>query len=207
MAEPRLARLEADFGDRVALSYHFGSSFGHVRRKLGNSGKSDREYGAMVCEILERHQLAVHPEVFLREVPTSSIPAHLYLRAVKILEEDGRLGIDERPSPFERLMRAIRLAFFRDLRDVSKRGVLDDLAESLAIPSAEVGRVIDDGRAFAELAHDSELGRHHHVRVTPSLVLDEGRRHLDGNVDYTVMEASVSEMLSSGQATCRSKRS
>ena len=121
----------------------------------------------MVREVLERHDdVEVHPHVFRREIPTSSLPAHLHLRAVKLLEDAGMVE----GGGFERLMWALQLAFFRDLRDISKRQVLDDIAEGLDIPSALVAEVIDDGRAFAELARDAALQRKHDVRMTPSLV-------------------------------------
>ena len=60
--------------------------------------------------------------------------------------------------------------------------------------------MIDDGSAFAELAHDAELQRKHGVSVTPSLVIDEGRQLLIGNVGYRVIEANVRELLSNRAA-------
>jgi predicted DsbA family dithiol-disulfide isomerase len=98
------------------------------------------------------------------------------------------------------MMWEVRLAFFRDLMDVSKRQVLDEIAERLGIPTAEVARVIDDRRAFAELSHDAELKRKHNVPVTPSLVFNEGRQLLNGNVGYRVIEANMRELLSNRSA-------
>jgi len=51
-------------------------------------------------------------------VPTSCIPCHLFLSAVKLLEERGELA--EAPV-FRKLTWAMREAFFRDLVDVSRR--------------------------------------------------------------------------------------
>ena len=99
------------------------------------------------------------------------------------------LAVEDGHSPFEQSIGAIQLAFFRQARDVSRRQVLDEIAEALEIPTGEVSRVIDDGRAFAELAHDTELQREHRVSVTPSLVLDDGRQLLTGNVAYPAIEA------------------
>lgn len=56
--------------------------------------------------------------------------------------------------------------------------------------------MIDDGRAFAELAYDTALQRTHNVPVTPSLVLNEGRQLLNGNVGYRVIEANIRELVS-----------
>lgn len=201
LADARLEQLKADFGDQVQLSYHFISVYGDVRRRLDKSGKSDSAYGAMVRDIIEQYDhVQVHPDVFRKGIPSSSVPAHLYLRAVKLLEDEGVLQLSEGQSPFERLMWEVRLAFFRDLKDVSSRHVLDELAGRLDIPSAEVSRVIDDGRAYAELAHDTELQRQHNVPVTPALVLNEGRQLLNGNVGYRVIEANIRELLSNSRA-------
>jgi predicted DsbA family dithiol-disulfide isomerase len=138
--------------------------------------------------------------VFQRQLPTSSLPAHLYLRAVKLLEDEGVLGGADGPSLFEGMMRELRLAFFRDLRDISKREVLDDIAAQLGIPGAPVARAIDDGRAFAELAYDAELQEQHKVAVTPALVLNDGRQLLNGNIGYRVIEANIRELVSNRAA-------
>jgi predicted DsbA family dithiol-disulfide isomerase len=197
VADARLEQLKADFGDQIQISYHFMSVYGDVRRRIDSRWTSDSAYNTMVREHLARYDhVEVHPEVFQRERPSSSVPAHLYLRAVKLLEDEGVLEAIDGPSPFERLMWEMRLAFFRDLKDISKREVLDEIAERLEIPIARVARVIDDGRAFAELAHDAELQRKHSVPVTPSLVLNEGRQLLNGNIGYRAIAANIRELLS-----------
>jgi len=191
LADGALTQLAAEFGHQVRLSHHFISVYGDVRRRIDKSGKSTQAYGAMVRDAIARHDhVEVHADVFHKQVPASSVPAHLYLRAVKLLEDGGVLEVGDGPSPFERLMWEFRVAFFRDLRDISRRQVLDDIAERLAIPSRLVARVIDDGHAFAELAHDTELQRRHDVRVTPSLVLDDGCQRLTG-VSYREIAATL----------------
>ena len=56
-------------------------------------------------------------------------------------------------------------------------------------------RLLESGRAHAELDHDARLQRDYAVQVSPSLVLNEGRQHLNGNVGYRVIEANVRELL------------
>lgn len=201
IADARLEQLKADFGDQIQLSYHFMSVYGDVQRRIDSRGMSLDAYGAMVRDALGRYDhVAVHPELFHTQLPTSSTPAHLYLRAVKLLEDQGVLEVGDGPSPFERLMWELRLAFFRDGKDISKRQVLDDIAEQLSIPGTRVARVIDDGHAFAELAHDAKLQHEHNVSVTPSLVFNQGRQLLNGNVGYRAIEASIRELLSNRAA-------
>jgi predicted DsbA family dithiol-disulfide isomerase len=195
--DARFEQLKTDFGDKVRLTYHFISVYGDVRRRLDKSGKSDGEYGAMVRDIADRFpHVEVHPDIFRKSIPTSSMPAHLYLRAVKLLQDEGVITSEEGLSPFERMMWEVRVGFFRDMSDVSSRDVLDEIADRIGIPVMEVKRVIDNGRAYAELAHDVELQRKYSVQVTPSLVLNEGRQHLNGNVGYRVIEANIRELLS-----------
>jgi hypothetical protein len=171
-----------------------------VRRRIENSGKSSGEYGSAVRDIVERFDhVPVHPDIFRKRVPTSSVPSHLYLRAVELLQRDGVIAIPEEGegrSPFHEMMWAVREAFFCDLVDISKRSELDAIAERFEIPTDEVARVIDDGRAFAELTHDALLQRDFKVPVSPALVLDEGRQMLNGNVGYRVIEANIRELLS-----------
>jgi predicted DsbA family dithiol-disulfide isomerase len=201
-ADARFEQLKADFGDQVHLTYHFHATFGDVRRKIDHSGKSDSEYGAMVRDVADRFDhVTVHPDIFRKNIPSSSIPSHLYLRAVKLLEDEGAIERgDDAQSPFERMMWELRLAFFRDLVDVSQRKVLDEIADRLGIPTGEVARAIDDGRAFADLNHDAKLTRSFNVQMTPALVLNEGRQVLNGNVGYRVIEANIRELLSNHPA-------
>ena len=55
--------------------------------------------------------------------------------------------------------------------------------------------VIHDGRAHAALQQDRRLADELAVRMSPSLVFNEGRQRLYGNVGYRVIEANVRELL------------
>ena len=118
------------------------------------------------------------------------MPAHLYLRAVKLLEDEGVIEATFVPMIWE-----VRVAFFRDLVDISKREHLNAIAERNGVPIGDVTRLLESGRAHAEYDHDARLQRDYDVRVSPSLVLNEGRQQLNGNVGYRVIEANVHELL------------
>jgi len=196
VADARFKQVRTDFAGKVDMSYHFISVYGDVRRRLDRSGKSDAEYGANVRDIGDRFDhVQIHPDIFRKSVPSSSMPSHLYLRAVKLMEDTGRLEAGDGESPFLRMMWEVRQAFFRDLVDISKREQLDMIAERLGIPVDDVHEEISSGRAYAELSHDAELQREHKVPVSPSLVLNEGRQLLNGNVGYRVIEANIRELL------------
>ena len=188
----RFEELKTTFGDEIAMSYHFIPVYGDVKRRIARSSMTPAEYGSMVRRIGGQFEHVEFAEgVFDEVLPASSTAAHLYLCAVRLLQDQGEVE----PGAFERLLWRTRTAFFKDKIDVSRRANLDTLAEQSGIPIAEVHAGIEDGRAFAELSRDLELQRQYDVRVTPSLVMNEGRQHLNGNVGYRVLEANVRELL------------
>jgi predicted DsbA family dithiol-disulfide isomerase len=190
-ANARFEQLHADFGEQVRLTQHFISIYGDVPRRFERGGQSGAEYGQNILDIAKRFDhIEVHPDVFRVDYPVSSMPAHLYLRAVKLLESEGAI----KPT-FVPMIWDVRVAFFRDLVDISKRENLDAIAERHGIPIGEVTRLLESGRAHAELDHDARLQRDYDVQVSPSIVLNEGRQHLNGNVGYRVIEANVHELL------------
>jgi predicted DsbA family dithiol-disulfide isomerase len=190
-ANARFEQLHADFGEEVCLTQHFISVYGDVRRRFERMGKSGEEYGKDVLDIAKRFDhIKVHPEVFHGSYPVSSIPAHLYLRAVKLLEDEGVIE-----AAFVPMIWDVRVAFFRDLVDISKREHLDAIAEQHGVPIGDVTRLLESGRAHAEFDNDVRLQRDFNVQVSPSLVLNDGRQHLNGNVGYRLIEANVRELL------------
>ena len=197
VGDARFEQLKRDFGERIRIDYHFVSVFGDVATRIQKTGKSAADYGAMVLRAAQAFDhVPVHPEIFAKDTPSSCVPAHLYLRAVKLIEDEAESMTADAPSAFETLMWALREAFFRDARDISARAVLDDIADAHGVDTTEVARVIDSGRAFAALHHDAQLQREHAVTVTPTLVFNQGRQRLNGNVGYRVIEANISELLS-----------
>jgi predicted DsbA family dithiol-disulfide isomerase len=193
VGDVRFQKIREDFGADVTIAHHFINIYGDVRRRIQASKKSSSEYGATAREIADRFpHVPVHPDIFRKNVPTSCIPCHVFLSAVRLLED--RKALPNGPA-FDRLTWAMREAFFKDLVDVSRRGEQLALAERLSLPVDAIVAVIDSGEAFAELAHDMQLARDLHVPVSPALVLNEGRQLLNGNVGYRVIEANIRELL------------
>ena len=54
---------------------------------------------------------------------------------------------------------------------------------------------IDSGDAYAQLSKDLELVKEHNITVSPTLILNEGRQRLNGNVGYRAIEANIRELL------------
>jgi predicted DsbA family dithiol-disulfide isomerase len=73
------------------------------------------------------------------------------------------------------------------------------------VPLRRVEALVESGAAHAALAADLELARDNQVRASPTLLFNEGRQRLTGNVGYRVIEANVRELLQSpagGQSWC-----
>lgn len=211
-AQIRLDELKRRFGEQIRLSYHFIPVFGCTEQRVAEGWRDQGGYGAFgehvrsVCS--QFPHVPVNDRVWQGDVPASSSSSHLFLKAVQLLEQRGLVS----PAPqarfdgrscFEELTWRLRLAFFRDARNVSDLDCLLELAEQLSLPLAEIRSLIDRGEAMAALCRDIELRDEFKVEGSPSYVLNEGRQKLYGNVGYKVIAANVEELLDrpEGQAS------
>lgn len=189
----RLVELEQAFAAEIAVDCHFIDVFGDARGKLAASW-ADRggleAYGAHVRGVVERFDhVTLHPDVWTRCQPTSSMGCHILLAAVKLLD----------PSLFRATAWALREAFFTDGLDISQRRHQLEVAERVGLPSHELEAILGSGRAHAELSRGQRSARRHGVEVSPTFVFDDGRERLQGNVGYRVLEANVRELLHGGE--------
>jgi predicted DsbA family dithiol-disulfide isomerase len=199
----RIDELRSDLGDQVSVDVRFCSVFGDARSKI-ERGWSNRGgfsgYGAHVRDICDRFEnVEAHPDVWRKVQPASSLSCHLFLCAVRHLENEGRLDGAEKPC-FLRVCAALREAFFLQLKDISHRAVQLEVAEHLGVPRADLEACLADGSAHAELAADYDLARDYHVKVSPTLILNEDRQRLNGNVSFRVIDANVRELLAQKEA-------
>jgi predicted DsbA family dithiol-disulfide isomerase len=212
-AQIRLDQLKQDFGDQVQIAHRFLPLFAataeRIQREWGARG-GYAGYNEHVRQIVSTWpHVEVHPQIWLENVPASSMPAHLFLKAVQLLEQRGQLGKTpptgkEATGALEVAAWRVRLAFFKEARDVAQQVVLERIAQSLELPARQVWELIDSGEAHAALHLDFDAQVRYHIPGSPTLVLNEGRQRLYGNVGYRVIEANVSELLRdprSGEAT------
>jgi predicted DsbA family dithiol-disulfide isomerase len=197
-ADIRVAELRAHFGERVALRYRFLPVFGSTASKLG-IGWAERggfpAYAAHVRAIVGHFpHVTIHPDAWEKVRPASSSAAHLFLKAVQRHEGPGAATAG---SVSERAAWAVRLAFFRDARDVAQRSVQLELAEELGLPRQELETSLADGTAMAALFDDVEAQSAQNIVGSPTLVFNEGRQKLYGNVGYRVIAANIEELLHS----------
>jgi predicted DsbA family dithiol-disulfide isomerase len=197
IAQIRLDELQSTFQDQIAIQYHFVPVFGNAREKLEN-GWRDRgglpAYSQHVKDVTQKFShITLHPEIWTKVVPASSTACHLFLHAIQLLEQKGIIPPSERM--FEKTAWAFREAFFTKLADVGDRKVQFKIAKGLGLPVTAIRAQIDSGEAYAQLSKDFERVKEHTVTVSPTLIFNEGRQRLNGNVGYRVIEANIRELL------------
>ncbi len=194
-AERRMTELRDEFGSAIEIGYRFVSIFGVAQAKLEGRWREKggmAAYGEHVRGVVAGFDhIRVHPEVWTRVAPSSSWPAHLALCAVRLLEREGNAP----PGSSMALAWRLREAFFRDAHDISRQEVLLAAVEQQGLEPAAVAGHLASGRAHAELASDYEMARDQDIRLSPTILLNEGRQRLNGNVGYLVIAANVREVL------------
>lgn len=190
----RMEQLEATFADKISISAHFVPVFGDVRTKLASWAERGgvAGYAEHVRGICARYGLdSVHEQCWVGATPRSSLSCHIYLHAICAAEHSDALAA----GSMHAVAKAMRAAFFEQARDVSQRSEQRDIAASCELDVDAIEAHIETGEAHASLNRDIELVRAHDVRMSPTLVFNEGRQRLNGNVGYRVIEANIRELL------------
>jgi predicted DsbA family dithiol-disulfide isomerase len=199
IAQIRLDELKSTFPTRISIDLHFTPVFGDAHRKLTTRWQ-DRGgfdgYSHHVQEVAAKfNHISIHPDIWTIDIPHSSTSCHLFLRAIKLLEDKGMV-VSKRPqSLFETATLACREAFFTKLANVADRKIQLEIAKELGLPVNKIKAQIDSGEAYAELSRDFDLVKEHSVTVSPTLIFNDGRQRLNGNVGYRVIEANIRELL------------
>jgi predicted DsbA family dithiol-disulfide isomerase len=195
VSQIRIDELLERFSGQIELESRFFSVFGSTNRKI-ESQWSDRGglrgYADHVKKIVaDFGYIQVHPQVWEQNTPSSSMPSHAFLCAVRCLEEQGTVGA----GATRKTAWAVRKAFFADNVDISKKNNLLGIADQIDLPVGLLEELLDDGQAYAALSEDLDLARDQSVRASPSLIFNEGRQKLTGNVGYRIIEANVRELM------------
>lgn len=203
VAQVRVDELRRSFGDRVTIVPRFVPVFGDTPRKLGD-GWRDRggyeAYAAHAASVVRRFEhVTLGDDAWKRVRPASSHVPHAVVRALGLLVRDGIVDL-ARPSPegrppCEELSWQLRVAFFRDGRDIGRVPVALEIASEMGLPADDLRARLDDGSAWAALHADHEAVKEEGVRGSPTFVLNERRQILYGNVGYRILEANVLELL------------
>jgi len=209
--QARLDQLQRDFGDRVELHHRYISTFGDSSGKIGElwNDRNGHEGINRHLRKLSEHwdYVEIHPEIWLRNAPASSEPAHLYIKAAQRLEAGGELANAADPNGrkvADVYAWYLRCAFFARAENVADVSVLRRIAADVGLPVDALQDFVDQGHAHAALQGDRDAEQAYRVSGSPTLVFNEGRQKLYGNVGYRIIEANIRELLRNvhhGEAT------
>jgi predicted DsbA family dithiol-disulfide isomerase len=196
----KVDELKREFGADIRLDCHFITLFGNNEIRIGQ-GYADGGYQGYSRHVLELGQhfphVEIHPDIWTRNVPASSMPVHLILKAVQLLDRQGGLPNTEYEGRgvLEELAWRLRRSFFRDLQNIALQEVLHQHMQDLDIPVEPVEQAIDDGSAYAALSLDADEHRERRIEGSPTWLMNQGRQRLYGNVGYRAIAANVQELL------------
>jgi predicted DsbA family dithiol-disulfide isomerase len=194
----RLDEILRNFGGQVTIESRAVPVFSSVKRKIVEgwcTRGSLQGYAAHVQEIGGRYDhVQLHPDLWTREVPSGSLSVHAFVKAAELATATSVWTASDRPLTIELAWR-LRLALFRDLRDVGRLDVQLDVASELKLPLDDIQAQIASGAALAALAEDHELASQHGIVGSPTYLIEGGRQKLYGNVGYRVLEANIAEVL------------
>jgi predicted DsbA family dithiol-disulfide isomerase len=210
VAQARLEQVVQHFGNQVTIDTHYCSVFPDAWSKIEEVWKTRGGFAGFnkhLLEVAERFPHApVHKGLWLDVRPRTSASAHLFLKAVEVVEGESTTAVSlpylERPSM--RAAWAMRRAFFEFAKDISDWHVHRQIADDLAIDYARIEARIRSSEAMARLAADYQHSDKTHIEGSPTFVLNDGRQKLFGNVGYRVLEANIQELLrtpSTGEAS------
>ncbi|MGA7656630.1 MAG: DsbA family protein [Methylocella sp.] len=200
VSQARVDAIKEKFGDAIAVEYRFCSVFGDTVQKINSSWKDKGGYegfNAHLRQVAAKFpHVPVHPDIWLKTRPVTSASPHLFLKAAQQCGNEAAPNASRfPPNFFDRLIWAFRSAFFRDCRDISRWDVQCDIAAGLGADTGPIEERIHSGAAFAALAADYQDADKMRIEGSPSLVLNEGRQKLYGNVGFRVIEANVQGLL------------
>jgi predicted DsbA family dithiol-disulfide isomerase len=199
VAQVRLDELRSNFPREIEVRHRFVPVFGNTAQKIGK-GWAERGgyegYSSHVRQIVEDlGHVEVHPDVWTKIIPASSHGPHLFVKAAELATDATGSTEHNGRSTLEELSWRLRVALFKELRDIGRLEIQLDVARTLDLPVDEIRGKIEDGSAYAALAEDYEEATRLQVTGSPTFVLNEGRQKLYGNVGYRIIEANIQELL------------
>lgn len=204
----RVEALVEKFGARIEIEPHFCPVFPDAWGKIAASwaGRGGFEgFNRHLNEVAGKFpHVTVHERLWLETRPRSSAGAHLFVKAVEIVEReaagDGTALPPYLERPSARATWALREAFFASAEDISDWRVHARIAERLGLDYDSVERKIRSSEAVAALAVDDQISQKNGAVGSPTFILNDGRQKLYGNIGYRLLEANVQELLTTPAA-------
>jgi predicted DsbA family dithiol-disulfide isomerase len=204
VSQARIDAIKEKFGDAVRIEHRFCSVFGDTAQKITSAWKDKKGYegfNSHLRQVAERFpHIKIHPEIWLKTRPLTSASPHLFMKAAQQWNRESGATRSQSESIFNQVMWAFRCAFFRDCRDISRWDIQCEIADGLGADIGAIEELIHSGVAFARLAADYQDADKMRIEGSPSVVLNEGRQKLYGNVGFRLMEANIQELFRAPRA-------
>ena len=195
IAQPRVDLAKKTYGDQVRFERKFCSVFGDTAQKITTAWKDKGDYQGFSAHLHHAArafpEIALHPELWLTVRPPTSNSAHLFLKAVDLIEAGGECEAGTARAATW----AMRQGFFEQGRDIARWDVQCEIGQQAGVEPAQVEALIHDGQAFAALASDYHEATVMGIQGSPTFVLNEGRQKLYGNVGFRIIDANIQELL------------
>ncbi|WP_207061544.1 DsbA family protein [Motiliproteus sp. SC1-56] len=190
IAQKRVEELDRQWGSQVAIRSRFidvfGDAHGRLHKQWQDRGGFEGFAEHVVNAAAPYATAPVNPIIWREVRPTSSLPAHLLIKAAELVSGS---------EASDRLALALRHGFFVEARDISQRDTLIAIAQEQKVDTKALRQHLDDGRAMAALMADYQQARQQNLQGSPCWIMNEGRQTLYGNVGYRVLNANVEELL------------
>lgn len=202
VAQKKLNKLKETFKKDIEIKPFHVTLFGDTEMRIAEGWKDRGGYigfGEHVQDVCKQFpHIEVNPDIWKTCQPKTSGTSHLFLKAIQCYEEDKNRNSKNVTNPY-RLVKdvewAMRLAFFRDARDISDREVLYDIANQFKIKKSYILDYLTNGQAMALFCTEMAMKETHKLSGSPTYILNESRQKLFGNVSYNIMHANVAELL------------
>ncbi|PCI71789.1 MAG: dithiol-disulfide isomerase [Gammaproteobacteria bacterium] len=206
VAQERLNKLKDTFKADIEITPYHVTLFGDTQTRIAEGWKNKGGYvgfGEHVQDVCKQFpHLEVSPNIWKTCQPKTSGTSHLFLKAIQCYEADNNKNqVDVKDSYFlvKEVEWAMRLAFFRDGRDISDRDVLYDIANQFSIKKENILNYLTDGQAMALFCSEMAMKETYKLSGSPTYILNENRQKLFGNVSYNIMKANVAELLNTSK--------
>jgi len=196
VSEPVLQRICTRYQADVDIRQRIVPVFGSIVRRFATgawSAKGREGRAEITAQVVREHRPdeSVSGQVWIDDPPASSWSAALAIKAVQLLQDDGRVEV----GSGLRYLTAVRHRFFVDNVNLARRDAQLALAEAQGIPVDEMVARLDDGRAMAALYEDHEDRIAGNIVGSPTYLFEGGRTRIYGNFKEEVLDATVRAYL------------
>ncbi|MEQ1610907.1 MAG: DsbA family protein [Hyphomonadaceae bacterium] len=195
LSQPRVDLVKRTYGDQVFFESRFCSVFGDTANKIPGAWNAKGGYAGFNAHLHHAAkafpEIALHPDLWLTVRPGTSNSAHLFLKAIGLIEARAGCAL----GTTDAATWALRQGFFEQGKDIAHWDIQCEIGGQVGVNVAEVEGLIHDGSAFAALAADYSDAMALGIQGSPTFVLNEGRQKLFGNVGFRILDANIQELL------------